>query len=593
MTRKTSVGGQAVIEGVMMRGQKGVATAVRLEDGSIEVDVKNVTPYTKRNKLLGLPIVRGFVSLLESLIVGIKTLNYSASFFEEEEEPSKFDDWFKKVFKDKSNDVLMGIALMVSLGFSVLLFFILPTFLSNLFYRVGLNRLAVNIAEGLLRVCIFLGYIFIVGRIEDIKRVFQYHGAEHKTIFCYEEEKELTTENAASFERFHPRCGTNFLFIVMIVSIALFSLLEFDSIWQKISYRIILLPLVSGISYELIKWMGKGESNLSKIMAYPGLKLQELTTREPDMSQLEIAIVALKAAENLDYSREVILSKGGSTIGELLNKGNERLKKEGIDSYVLDAQLLLAKVLQRDKLYVITNRNLVVDKSLVDKYMELIELRKGRMPIKYILQECEFMGINLYIKPGVLIPRPDTEILVERVISEIEKKQYKSVCDVCSGSGAIGIAIASLVNTVKVECVDISGIAEEVNNTNIDRIGLRSRVNFIKSDLLQSAIKENKLYDVIVSNPPYIKDTDIEELMEDVKKYEPRLALSGGEDGLEFYRRITEEALSCLKEEGLLAYEIGYDQREAVEAIMIEKGFKDVQCIKDLAGNDRVIIGTR
>lgn len=593
MAKKTSVGGQAVIEGVMMRGQKGIATAVRLEDGSIEVDVKDVTPLTKKNKVLALPVIRGFISLLESLIVGIKTLNYSASFFEEEEEESKFDQWFKNVFKDKSNDVLIGIALMFSLGFSVLLFFIAPTFLSNLFYKLNLSRVSVNIIEGLLRVAIFLGYIYLVGRMEDINRVFQYHGAEHKTIFCYENEKELTAENAASFERFHPRCGTNFLFIVMIVSIALFSLMEFESIWQKISYRIILLPLVSGISYELIKWMGKGESRLSKVVAFPGLKLQELTTREPDRSQLEVAIVALKAAENLDYSREVILSKGGSSIGELLSKGNEILKGSGIDSYVLDAQLLLAKVLQKDKLYVITNRNVLVEKNIVDKYLQLIGLRKDKMPVKYILEECEFMGIDLYIKAGVLIPRPDTEILVETVIKEISDREYTSVCDVCSGSGAIGIAIASMVNNVEVDCVDISAIAEEVNTINIGKVNLRERVSFVKSDLLQSAIQSGKQYDAIVSNPPYIRDEVIEELMDDVKKYEPRLALSGGSDGLEFYRRITDEALKCLKDGGLLAYEIGYDQREAVENIMKERGFKGIQSVQDLAGLDRVVFGIR
>jgi uncharacterized protein YqhQ len=234
MARKTSVGGQAVIEGVMMRGEKGIATAVRLEDGSIEVDVEKLVPYTKRNKFFGLPIIRGAISLFESLKIGIKTLNYSASFFEEEAEESKFDKWFNNVFKDKSNDVLMAIALMFSLGFSVLLFFVLPTFLSNFLYKLNLTRLSVNIFEGLIRVTIFLAYIYLVGKLEDIKRVFQYHGAEHKTIFCYENEVELTAENAAKFKRFHPRCGTNFMFIVMIVSIALFTLLEFESIWYKI-----------------------------------------------------------------------------------------------------------------------------------------------------------------------------------------------------------------------------------------------------------------------------------------------------------------------------------------------------------------------
>lgn len=301
MTRKTSVGGQAVIEGVMMRGVSGLATAIRKSDGEITVDRKNITPYTKKNKLLGLPIIRGFVSLIESLIIGINTLNYSASFFEDDEEPTKFDRWFTKVFKDKSDDVLMGITLFISIGIATLLFFIFPTFAANIFKKLGIySTIGLNIIEGIIRVTIFLVYIFLVGKMSDINRVFQYHGAEHKTIFCYENEVELTPENAQKFERFHPRCGTNFLFLVMIISIVMFSLTGWNNLWERIMYRVILLPVVSGVTYEVIKWMGKSNGSFSKITAYPGLMLQKLTTREPDYSQLEVAITALKYAEGIE-----------------------------------------------------------------------------------------------------------------------------------------------------------------------------------------------------------------------------------------------------------------------------------------------------
>lgn len=302
MGRNTSVGGQAVIEGVMMRGASGVATAVRKADGEIVVDRKESIPYSKRNKFLGLPIIRGFVSLIESLVIGIKTLNYSASFFEDEgAEPSKFDKWFEKVFKDKSEDVLMAIAIIISLGIATMLFFIFPTFAANVFKRIGINNtIGLNIVEGIIRVAIFLLYVLLIGKMDDINRVFQYHGAEHKTIFCYENEVELTAENAQKFERFHPRCGTNFLFLVMIVSIILFSLTGWSSLWQRILYRILLLPIVSGLTYELIKWMGKSNSVVSKITAYPGLMLQKLTTREPDYDQIQVAITALKYAEGIE-----------------------------------------------------------------------------------------------------------------------------------------------------------------------------------------------------------------------------------------------------------------------------------------------------
>lgn len=303
MGKKTTVGGQAVIEGVMMRGAQGIATAVRKSNGEIVIDRKESIPFTKRNKLLGIPIIRGFVSLLESLVVGINTLNYSASFFEDDEdsEPSKFDKWFEKIFKDKTEEILMGITLCVSIGIATLLFFILPTFAANVFKKIGVHStVGLNVIEGIIRVIIFLTYIYLIGKMDDINRVFQYHGAEHKTIFCYENEMELTPENAEKFNRFHPRCGTNFLFLVMIVSIVLFSLTGWNSLWERILYRVILLPIVSGLTYEIIKWMGKSNSSLSKITAYPGLMLQKLTTKEPDYKQLEVAIAALKCAEGID-----------------------------------------------------------------------------------------------------------------------------------------------------------------------------------------------------------------------------------------------------------------------------------------------------
>ncbi|WP_346846994.1 DUF1385 domain-containing protein [uncultured Clostridium sp.] len=303
MEKKTTVGGQAVIEGVMMRGSKGLATAVRLPNGSIEVKKESSESLTKKNKFFGFPIIRGFISLIESLIIGIKSLEYSASFFEddEEESESKFDKWFDKVFKEKGNSVLMGISLVLSLAFSILLFFILPTALTSLVKKtITSNVVVLNIIEGIIRVIIFISYIFIVGKLEDIKRVYQYHGAEHKTIFCYESGINLTPENAKKFGRLHPRCGTNFLFLVMVISIIIFSFTGWQSIGQRVISRVLLLPVVSGVTYEVIKWLGKSNSKISKIIAWPGLLLQKITTQEPDESMLEVAITSLKAAEGLE-----------------------------------------------------------------------------------------------------------------------------------------------------------------------------------------------------------------------------------------------------------------------------------------------------
>lgn len=304
MKKNCKVGGQAVIEGVMMRGTKCTATAVRTEDGNINIDRMDIVSYTKKNSFFGLPIIRGFVSLIESLVIGLKTLDYSASFFEEDTEPTKFEKWLDKVSGGKSANVITVFSLCLSFIFAFFIFAFVPTAAAGIFKKYGVNSIALNLIEGLLRVTVFLLYIFAIGNMKDIHRLFQYHGAEHKTIFCYENEAELTPENAIKFKRFHPRCGTNFLFLVMIISIFVLSFTGWGNIWVRTFWRIILIPLISGITYEIIRWLGRSDSIAAKIVAYPGLMLQRLTTKEPDLDMLEVAIAALKAAEGIEDTNE-------------------------------------------------------------------------------------------------------------------------------------------------------------------------------------------------------------------------------------------------------------------------------------------------
>jgi len=279
-------------------------------------------------------------------------------------------------------------------------------------------------------------------------------------------------------------------------------------------------------------------------------------------------------------------------IGEALVKAYEILKEVKIDSYLLDSQLLLSEVLNKDKLFIMLNRDFNLNKKQEEKFSRLIQLRKSKMPVKYITGKCEFMGLDFIVKPGVLIPRPDTEILVEEVIKHLNEKAYTRVCDVCSGSGAIGIAIAEFIKDAVVTLYDISKDSIAVAKLNIERFNLSKRVNAGCGDLLHEAIVENKRFQVVVSNPPYIREAIIPTLMEDVKNYEPYIALSGGKDGLEFYRRITKESILVLEKGGLLAFEIGYDQKEEVVDILLKSGFKNIECIKDLSGNDRVVKAT-
>lgn len=306
--------------------------------------------------------------------------------------------------------------------------------------------------------------------------------------------------------------------------------------------------------------------------------------------------VILKMKQNLMITNNCAENEAdkmnkNKTIGQLLTNAYDLLKNSDIETYVLDAQLLMAKVISKDKLFVLINKNQYVTPEIEEKYKELILLRSKKMPVKYILGECEFMGIRLLVKEGVLIPRPDTEILVDEAVKEIKNKKYEYICDLCSGSGAIGIAIADTLAFTKVECFDISSIAEEVTNVNIQSLSLEGRVRFFHSNLLEEAVKANKVFDVIVSNPPYIREDVIPTLMEDVKNYEPYIALSGGKDGLEFYREITFQSMKCLKHGGMLAFEIGYDQKIAVESILSSYGFYDIRAVKDLSGNDRVVLG--
>lgn len=279
------------------------------------------------------------------------------------------------------------------------------------------------------------------------------------------------------------------------------------------------------------------------------------------------------------------------TIGEALSIAYNTLKVENIDTYILDSQLLIQKVLKKDKLFIILNRNLEISSKDQEEFFKLIKLRKDKMPVKYILGECEFMGLNFNVKEGVLIPRSDTEVLVEEVIKEIKENGYNNVCDVCCGSGAIGISIGKYIKKTIIDCYDISDIAIEVTKNNINKFQLNDKVYVYKSDLLDEAKRQNKMYDVIVSNPPYIKEEVIPTLMKDVKEYEPYIALCGGKDGLYFYNKITKNSLDFLNRGGLLAFEIGYDQGKEVKNILIENGFSNIKVIKDLAGLDRVVMG--
>ncbi|RKD22042.1 DUF1385 domain-containing protein [Caminicella sporogenes] len=294
--KKTSIGGQALIEGVMMKGPDEIAMAVRKSDGEIVVKTEPVGKIEK-SKLVKIPIIRGVIALINSMVIGIKALTYSAEFFQEsskEEEESKFEKWLKNKFGDKAEDITMYMSVAMSLALAILIFMFIPTIVINFFKNKISNQIILSGLEGILKITMFIAYIVIISRMKEIQRVFQYHGAEHKVIHCYESGKDVTVENARIFSTLHPRCGTSFLLIVMITSILIFSFLGWKNVILRIIMKIILLPIVAGISYEIIRWAGRSDSKMVSIISYPGLMLQKLTTSEPDDKQLEVAIEAFK-----------------------------------------------------------------------------------------------------------------------------------------------------------------------------------------------------------------------------------------------------------------------------------------------------------
>ena len=304
---KINIGGQAILEGVMMRAPRAMAIAVRRPSGEIVVKREQMPPLSERYPIVKLPILRGAVALFTSLILGIKALNFSANEALEEE----VDENGESKKEELTSWALAG-TMAVAFGFGIALFFFLPLYLTKLLVPIiGDHNVVFNLVDGVIRVIIFLIYIWSIARMKDIQRVFQYHGAEHKTIFAFEAGAELTVERVKTFSRLHPRCGTSFLLIVMLVSIAVFSLIPkaWPFVYKALS-RVVLLPLIAGISYEFLKWSAKNDQHpLVKLVITPGLALQRLTTREPDDDQIEVAIRSVKEAldENGGYADDRIV----------------------------------------------------------------------------------------------------------------------------------------------------------------------------------------------------------------------------------------------------------------------------------------------
>ena len=683
----TSIGGQAVMDGVMMQGPDRTAIAMRLPSGELYLKTKLKPAQPKAMKY---PFIRGIIAFAMSLVNGMSTLMESADILEKyapeeyAEEEGKFEKWVNGRFGERAAwNILMSVSLVFAIVVSIALFVIFPTWAVNFLGKWISNTIVLNLIEGVLRILIFIGYILLIRKMEEIETLFRYHGAEHKTIHCYENNLELTPENAQQFYTLHPRCGTSFLMFVLIISLLLFSLLGWPNLALRIISRLVLIPVIAGISYELLKWAGRSDGIIVKILSYPGLMLQKLTTAEPTNEQLEVAILSLKAVL-VDKDFPVLdgfVDKDGNTIGDPLWKPGsevmsrklpediteeeEKTGEEGIneaikflnelddEGYTMvvtpdedgvslaqgiadhfqeearqrsiknrftndittienalqwgqaalsmiengknEARIILSYATGMTQAEIIAHSKELMKKDDFAEYEKRIHDRLTGTPLQYITGVQDFMGLPIRVNRNVLIPRLDTEVVVEEALKIIEQKgwAHPDVLDMCTGSGAIGVSIAVKSDQSIVTMTDVSEEALKTAMNNAALNGVNRKCVFLLGDMFD-ALPPDREYDMIIINPPYIESGEIERLSIEVRENEPRLALDGGKDGLDFYRRIAKDAGAHLRTGGVLVMEIGYDQAGSVKRILGKvRTFTGIHKIKDLAGLDRAIIAER
>ena len=563
----------------MMRGPGAEAVAVRDPGGAIQIESRRLPPKPAIAKI---PVVRGVWSFVQSLVDGTKTLIRSGEVYGEdpEEEESAFEKKLREKFKINPVKFAAFIGAVLGVLLAVAIFVVVPTYAAKGLYTLinleplghYLKVLIENLTIGVIKVAIFLIYIALVGRLKEIKRLFSYHGAEHKTIACYEAGEELIPENVKKHTRFHDRCGTNFIFIVMMVSVifnaVFFALIGWDpeATILEILVRIALIPLIAGCSYEVLKLLAKFDNPFVRVLKAPGLGLQRLTTREPDEGMIEVAIAAFNEAMALEADPEretkkfVTFVKRESLVKEL----EEILTKAGNKSAKREAELILMKLTSTDTLAALKSIRFLPEEAKAGAKAYAEERATGK-PLQYVLGEAYFYGRTFISDPRALIPRQDSEFLAEAAISVakeyLDRGVTPSVLELCTGSGAVAITVSEELGIA----VDASDCDEDALSLADENVGKHeAKVELIKSDIFAEI---DKKYDIILANPPYIPSGEIASLDREVADYEPRIALDGGADGLDFYRRIAAGAGEKLNPGGVMIFEAGKGEAEAVDAI--------------------------
>lgn len=606
--KRTSIGGQAVLEGVMMKGATAIATAVRTESGDITVESVRTKSAKDKSAFAKLPFVRGVVNLCTQLYEGMGILMRSAEVYGDFAEPSEFEKQVAKKFKINPMNILMGFSLILGIVLAVGLFVVLPNVVASALFKIdalansSLSSLWYSLIESAVMLVIFTLYIVLVSIMKDIRRVFMYHGAEHKVINCYEHGLDLTVENAKKMSRQHSRCGTTFMFLVIMVSIIVFAfvnwgLSDLPEIGEwftsqskgvqglvRVPIKLLFIPVVAGISYEILKLLAKSDALPVRILRSPGMALQLLTTREPDDSMLEVSLTAFKTVQAMDADPSYPTRK--FDIKMPVPIARKRIAETAPTADESDIDWILVEVTGKKRGEV---QNLShISAAEYENAMKIAEKMKDGAPLQYALGYTEFYGIKIVVNSSVLIPRPETEELVEKAIAVVKEKSENGkvgVLDLCTGSGAIAVAIAKNTNA-NVSACDVSVGAVDVALANSVNTGVR--VDFSNGDMWGAVA--HKRFDVIVSNPPYIPTDDVSKLDVKVKDFEPTLALDGDKDGLKFYRIIADGLDEHLEENGVLLLEFGIGQTDNIKEIFA--GY-DVEVFKDMEGLDRIAVVRR
>ena len=365
--KSSGIGGQAVLEGVMMKNKNRYAVAVRKPDGEIAVEKGECNSITEKHKMLRLPIIRGVVNFVESLVLGVKMLTSSAAYFDDvEEQPGKFELWLRKKFGEKADKFIMGFTVFLSIVMAVAIFMLLPLAVVSFIDEEVIAYEWKTLIEGLLRVAIFLGYVVLISRLKDIRRVFMYHGAEHKTINCIEHGMAPTVQNVRECSRLHKRCGTSFLLFVMLISVIFFLVFRVETLWLRFVVRILFVPVIAGVSYEFIRLAGSSESKIIGFLSKPGLWLQGLTTREPDDDMIRVAVASVEAV--FDWQAYI-----DENFGKKARKKNGKKKKNADKKKA--AETHSAKVTEPAK------KEIPSTESTVESKPKATEERKGAEPM--------------------------------------------------------------------------------------------------------------------------------------------------------------------------------------------------------------------